>query len=91
MDIDNKVSDALQIEMNEAFINDVFSSVKKHKIHPDKMFCLFGLIGQTAIAAQVSEGIEHPEAMLTVVGNFMQGLGMQFVSVSDDGENKSVH
>jgi hypothetical protein len=75
----------------DAFVNDILDSAKKHKIHPDSMFHLFGLIGRMNVEAQVDEGAKHPQAMLSVVGGFMKGLGMQTVSVSGDDENASVH
>jgi hypothetical protein len=80
-----------ELKRCDAFVGDILDSARKNKIHPDSMFHLFGLIGKMNIEAQVDEGTGHPQAMLSVVGNFMEGLGMKTVSISEDDENTNVH
>jgi hypothetical protein len=74
-----------------SFLDDTLNSARKNEVHPNSIFFVFGLIGKMAVEAQEEKGIEHGQAMLSVVSNFMEGLGMKTVSVSDDGENTSVH
>jgi hypothetical protein len=86
MDKDNE-----EMEVCDAFISDILDCVKKHNIHPDSMFHVFGLIGNMAVETQERLGIKHSQAMSSVVGNFMEGLGMHDISVSVDDENASTH